>query len=210
MVSSRELGAGAVSVLLIRRLRPIGEPPALDPIGTSGAATLDGTAGAGRVVLALTELGCRFDSVVQAVIPADIALADLWALDLARRFDTVILGSHLVNLPEDERRAAFLGLAAGHLAEAGVALVEHHPIDWADTAEEVRPTPGAEVGMEDVRRDPPFVSAVSTFDVGGRYVRQPFTAQVLSEAELAAALESAGLRVGRRLSPTWLEARSAP
>jgi hypothetical protein len=60
--------------------------------------------------------------------------------------------------------------------------------------------------MVDVRRDPPFVSAVSVFDVGGRVVRQPFTARVLSEVELADALGAAGLVVVRRLSPTWLEA----
>ncbi len=199
-----------MSVLLIRRLRPIGESPALDPLGTSGAATMDGTAGGGRVVHALTELGHRFDSVVQAVIPADIALDDLRALDLARRFDTIVLGSHLVNLPDDERRAAFLALAARHVADRGVVLVEHHPIDWAETAEEVRPTPGAEVGMEDVRREPPFVSAVSTFDVGGRYVRQPFTARVLSDVELADALAAAELTLRRRVTPTFIEAGPRP
>jgi hypothetical protein len=206
MVSSREPGAGTVSVLLIRRRRPIGEPAALVPIDDTGAATLEGTTGAGRIAQALIELGYSLDTVTQAVIPADIALDSLAGLDLARRFEFVVLGSHLVNLPDAERRAAFLALVGRHLADGGDALVEHHPIDWMETAEDVRPTPGSGVGMEDVRRDPPFVSAVSTFDVGGRFVRQPFTARVLSEAELAGALEASGLVVGRRLSPTWLVA----
>jgi hypothetical protein len=203
MVSSRELGA---DVLLIRRLRPIGEPAALVPLGDSGAATLDGSGGAGRIVQALLELGYRLDSITQVVIPVDVGLDALAGLDLGRRFDTVVLGSHLVNLPDEARRATFLALAARHLADGGVALVEHHPIDWAETAADVRPTPGSGVGMEDVRRDPPFVSAVSTFDIGGRFVRQPFTARVLGEAELAGELEASGLGVRRRLSPTWLEA----
>ena len=146
------------------------------------------------------------DSVSQVVVAPDIEVADVRDLDLGRRFDTVVLGSHLVNLPEAQRRATFLGLLARHLTDAGVALVEHHPLDWAETAAEVQPTPGSGVGMEDVRRDPPFVSAVSTFDVGGRFVRQPFTARVLDEAELASELEASGLAVRRRLSPTWLEA----
>jgi hypothetical protein len=196
-------------VLLIRRRRPIGEPAALAPIGDKGAATLEGTAGAGRIVQALVELGYGLDTVIQAIAPADIGLDALARLDLGRRFDTVALGSHLVNLPDDARRAAFLGLAARHLADGGVALVEHHPIDWAETAAEVHPTPGSRVGMEDVRRDPPFVSAVSTFDVGGRYVRQPFTARVLSEVELASELQASGFVVRRRLSPTWLAAGPA-
>ena len=196
-------------MLLIRRRRPIGESAALVPIDDSGAATLEGTAGAGRIAQALMELGYPLDSITQAVIPVDISLDALAGLDLGRRFDTVVLGSHLVNLPDDARRAAFLALAARHLGDGGVALVEHHPIDWADTAAEVNPTLGSQVGMENVRRAPPFVSAVSTFDVGGRYVRQPFTARVLTEAELASELEASGLVVRRRLSPTWLVAGPA-
>jgi hypothetical protein len=203
MVSSRELRA---AVLLIRRRRPIGEPATLVPLDDAGAATLEGTAGAGRIAQAMLELGYALDAVMQAVIPSDIELDALSELDLGRRFDVVILGSHLVNQPDPARRAGFLDLVVRHLADDGAALVEHHPIDWAETAEEVQPTPGSGVGMEDVRRDPPFVSAVSTFDIGGRFERQPFTARVLSEAELAAELEASGLPVKSRLSPTWLEA----
>ena len=102
------------------------------------------------------------------------------------------------------------GVAAGGptaRAVGGDVLVEHHPIDWAETAAPTPPTPGAGVGMEDVRRDPPFVSAVSAYDIGGRFERQPFTARVLSEAELEVALSDAGLAVERRRSPTWLEAK---
>ena len=197
-----------MTALLLRRRRPIGEPPALhDLAGTPGVATLEGTAGAGRVCLALAELGVVLDDLHQAVLDTATAGLDLDALDLGRRFATVVLGSHLVNLPDEDARRAFLRAASRHVAEeGGRVLVEHHPIDWAETAEATSPTPGADLGMEEVRRDPPFVSAVSTFDIGGRYVRQPFTARVLSEAELAAELESSGLLVERRLSPTWLQA----
>jgi hypothetical protein len=89
-------------------------------------------------------------------------------------------------------------------------LVEHHPIDWAETAAEVRATPGgSSLGMTDVERDPPWVSAVSVYDVGGRVVRQPFTVRVLSEDELEAELRAGGLVVRRRLSPSWLLAGPA-
>jgi len=93
------------------------------------------------------------------------------------------------------------------MAKGGTLIIEHHPVDWARTADAVEPTPGSAVGMEDVRRDPPFVSAVSVYDVGGRMTRQRFTARVLSEADLADAVASAGLRVARRIGPTWIEAR---
>jgi hypothetical protein len=204
----------AVSVLLIRRRRPIGEPgeagrhgserrqsPALDVLDV-----IDGTAGAGRISAALLELGIGLSGVRQAVVDADASIDALDAIDLDARFDRVVLGSHLINLPDGDRRGAFLRVAARHADRGGSVLVEHHPIDWAETAASTTPTPGADVGMDEVRRHPPFVSAVSTFDIGGRYVRQPFTARVLSEGELADALRACGLAVTRRLGPTWLEA----
>jgi hypothetical protein len=194
-------------LLLIRRLRPIGEPATLRALGDSGFATLDGTAGAGRIIHALAEAGIRCDPVVQLVVPADIETDQLRGLTREAGFETVVLGSHLVNLPDRARRRALLDLAVRHVAADGSVVVEHHPVDWAQTAADVEPTPGSAVGMLDVRRQPPYVSAVSVFDVGGRVVRQPFTARVLSERELAAELGRVGFAVARRLGPTLLEAR---
>ncbi len=199
-------------MLLIRRRRPAGEPddnvtdPADRPTTPPTSQVLDGTAGAGRICAALLELGVDIAGVRQAVLDPAASAVDLDAIDLGDRHDLVVLGSHLVNVPEDDRRAAFLGLAARHLIDGGRLIVEHHPIDWAETAAEVEATPGSALGMIDVRRHPPFVSAVSVFDAFGRVVRQPFTARVLSEAELVAELEGLGLAATRRLAPTWLEA----
>lgn len=172
---------------------------------------MTGLAGAGRIAHALTQLGFQLDAVRQAVIAADLPAPDLDAIDLGRRFAVVVLGSHLVNLPDERARRAFLRVAVRHLRSGGTVLVEHHPLDWAETVAEVRATPGgSNPGMVDVRKDPPFVSAVSVYDVGGRLVRQPFTARVLSEPELTTELDAAGLRVRRRLAPTWLEAEPLP
>jgi hypothetical protein len=190
-----------VTALLIRRRRPIGEPA-----GAGTASIYDGIAGAGRIVQSLAELGVALDAVSQLVVDPEAPPGDLDGVDVDTRFPLVVLGSHLVNLPDEGARSSLLHVARRHLAPEGTLLVEHHPVDWAETAAETRPTPGSSVGMTKVRRDPPFVSAVSTYDVGGRWVEQPFTARVLSEAELDAALADAGLvRIGR-LGPTWLEA----
>lgn len=197
------------AVLLIRRRRPIGESPDVEPVAAPRAALLRGSSGAGRILHSLSELGLPFRDVTQSLHDATSTPTDLDALDVGSLFPVVILGSHLVNSPDDVLRHAFLGAARRHLAGAGEFLVEHHPIDWAETAEATRATPGAEVGMRDVQRDPPFVSAVSVYDVGGRVVRQPFTARVLSEAELDTALADAGLIMRRRLSPTWILAGPA-
>jgi hypothetical protein len=202
----------AVSVLLIRRRRPIGEPAAatIDARRAGGVGILDGTAGAGRTCHAIAELGDALDSVVQAVIDPDAPAHLLGDVDVGRRFEVVVLGSHLVNLPDKTARRGFLAVARRHVASGGTVLVEHHPLDWAETAAETKPTPGSDVGMTEVRRTPPFVSAVSTFDIGGRLVRQPFRARVLSDAELATELTATGLAVRQRLGPTWLEAAPAP
>jgi hypothetical protein len=202
-------------LLIVRRRRPIGEP-ALEPgqgapAFVAGASAHDGPAGAGRIVHALTELGLAQPPYRQLVVDPDAPIEALDAVDLGSRSDIVVLGSHLVNLPSSDVRAALLALARRHLAAGGTLLVEHHPLDWAESAADVRPTPGsASPGMIDVRRDPPFVAAVSVYDVGGRVVRQPFTARVLSDADLDAALEAAGLARVRRLSPTWLRCALRP
>ena len=156
---------------------------------------------------ALLDLGFARDDVQQAVIDPDGPLDALVGIDLGVTYDLVVLGSHLVNHPEAARRSAFLALAARHVAPRGRLLVEHHPVDWAETAEPTPPAPGAALAMVDVRRHAPFVSAVSVYQVGGRIERSPFTARVLSEADLDEALALASLERVVRLGPTWLEAR---
>jgi hypothetical protein len=191
------------SALVIRRRRPIGEPAPAHPV----ASSLAGTAGAGRLALLLAESGLHVGPITQLVIDADAPADALADLDAGRTFHVVVLGSHLVNTTRPDNRAALLQLAARHAAAHSTVLVEHHPLDWAETAEPTVATPGATLGMVDVRRDPPFVSAVSVYDVGGRVMRQPFTARVLSDDELDEALLAAGLRrIGRR-GPTLLEAQ---
>ena len=194
------------AALLIRRRRPIGESTAIEPLASPRAALLRGSSGAGRILQSLSELGVLFERLIQSLHDSDSTPDDLDAFDLGRRFTTVILGSHLVNSPDGALRRAFLDGARRHVLGDGDVFVEHHPVDWAEAAEPTPATPGAEVGMRDVRRDPPFVSAVSVYDVGGRVVRQPFRARVLSDAELEAELRAASLLVRRRLGPTWLQA----
>ena len=168
---------------------------------------ISGTVGAGRICVALAELGVTLDPLRQAVIDPEASPGELDAFDLGDRFDTIVLGSHLQNLPDEPARSAFVRAAARHAMAGARIFLEHHPIDWAETAAATRPTPGgSELGMVDVRRDPPFVSAVSVYDIGGRIVRQPFKARVLSEAELDQTLSGSGLIRRVRLSPTWLEA----
>jgi hypothetical protein len=193
------------TILVIRRRRPVGEPASLQPGSIRGASVLRGTRGASRILHALAELGVPVTTVIQSVHETDVEPDDIAGLDVGRQFTRVAVGSHLVNLPDPDLRRAFLGAARRHLVGDCDVFVEHHPIDWASTAAEVRATPGgSQLGMSDVRRDPPWVSAVSVYDIGGRTFEQPFTARVLSETELDTELEAAGLVRRQRLSPTWI------
>jgi hypothetical protein len=190
----------AVTALLIRRRRPVGDPAA-------GQFHV-GIAGAGRIVQSLGEAGVVLDDahIRQLLLEPDALVTGLDAAVLDGSFDRVVLGSHLVNVPAFDVRVGLLALARSRAATGGTVFVEHHPVDWVETAAD---TAGGSVGMVAVGVDPPFVSAVSVLEIGGRVVRQPFRAQVLSDAELDEALAAAGLNRIRRLNPTWLEAAQA-
>ncbi|MEA2674033.1 MAG: hypothetical protein QOI92_1225 [Chloroflexota bacterium] len=191
-----------MTALLIRRRRPVGDPAARQ--------FHHGIAGAGRIIQSLGEAGVVLDDdrIQQLLLEPDALLAGLDAALIDERFGRVVLGSHLVNAPDLETRIALLGLARS-LAAGGTVFVEHHPVDWLETAADVAATAGGSAGMVAVRVDPPFVSAVSILDIGGRAVRQPFRARVLSDAMLDEALAAAGLRRTGRLNQTWLEAADA-
>jgi hypothetical protein len=199
------------TILVIRRRRPIGEPPKLLPGSIPSASVVEGTKGASRILHSLAELGVPIATVIQSVHETDASPEELTRLDLGRRFTRVAVGSHLVNLPDSDVRRAFLAAARRHLVGDCDVYIEHHPIDWASTAEEVQATPGgSQLGMTDVKREPPWVSAVSVYDIGGRIVRQPFRARVLTDDELDAELWAAGLVRRARVSPTWLLAGPVP
>lgn len=198
-------------LLVIRRARPIGEFPAAEAALAVGrrtfAAPIDGTR-LGEVLEGLAPgLVAPGPPVTHWLPDLDGGPTGIASTDAGARFGTVVLGSHLVNVPDPPLREALLLAAARHAEADGRILVEHHPVDWATTAAESwSERDGQRLGMIEVQADPPVVSAVSVYEAGDAVVRQPFTARVLSEAELAAELARAGLVVRRRLSPTWLEA----
>jgi SAM-dependent methyltransferase len=200
-------------VLLYRRLSAGVEPALIDSAVAPHSTILELGAGAGRITHALIDLGHRVVAVDQSrqmlrwVRGAETIVADIEALDLGRRFDAVVLGSHLVNTADDRTRADFLATCRRHVADAGVVLVEHYESDWAETAEGSRSErAGVVLTLTDVIREPPFVSATMVYDIEDRTYRQPFVARVLSGDELSTELERSALRLRRHLTPGWAEA----
>lgn len=79
-----------------------------------------------------------------------------------------------------------------------MVLIERHNPGWAQTGTDLRIELDALVlGLSDVRRHPPFVSAVAVYEVEGNTFRHPFTARVLSVAEISDELARVGLRLRR-------------
>jgi SAM-dependent methyltransferase len=205
-------------VLLYALLPTDGEPETIHAAVPAGAEILELGAGAGRVTHALLALGHPVVAVDQSVDMlalmrgAETVLADIETLDLRRRFDAVVLGSYLVNTPNDEHRAALLATCRRHVDEDGVVLVERHDPAWAAALTEHQGEHrGLVYAVREVRRKGPLLSAVMHYTVAGRRFRHAFTARILGPGELYDALRQAGLALRRDLpGGRWIEAAPAP
>jgi hypothetical protein len=141
---------------------------------------------------------------------AETVLASIETLDLARRFDCVLLASNLVNAP-DPQGAAFLACCRRHVAEHGQVLIQRlePDADWRARAGKTWRRNGVSVTYRNVRIDGSSLSAVAEYSIGEEVWHQPFTSRLIDDEELAGALTAAGLRFARVLDQrrTWIEAR---
>lgn len=195
-----------------------GEPEIVHGVVRTGGTILDLGSGTGRVADPLVELGHPVVAVDESaemlshVRRAETVRSTIDRLDLDRRFDGVLLASHLVNEPADETILAILSTAARHLAPGGVVVIEWHPPEWFDVATDGEGTVGAvRVGLRDVWRDGDLLHAVATYAADDRRWEQSFTARQRSEVQLESALAAVGLTFDRWLSDDhrWLAATAA-
>ena len=121
---------------------------------------------------------------------AERVQADVYALDLRRRFDTVVAASYLVNTWPP----LLLAACARHTEPDGAVIVQRYAPDWASNAE----TGEAEVGPVTIRVeaieciDNRLVGEV-TYLLDDRSWHQHLDAQVLDDEELARYANYAGL-----------------
>ena len=116
--------------------------------------------------------------------------ADVFALDLRRRFGTVVAASYLVN----RWPPLLLASCARHVAPDGAVIVQRYAPEWARAAEPDEAT----VGPVTIRFEP--VSCVDdrlvadvTYVLGARSWTQHVEADVLDDAEIARFAAYAGL-----------------
>jgi SAM-dependent methyltransferase len=202
-------------VAFYARLPATGEPELIDALLPRGASILDLGCGPGRIAAPLTALGHHVTGVddgagMIAALPAGVegVVADARTVRLGRRFDAVLLASHLVNTPGDG--VAFAATAAAHLEPGGVAIGETYPPGW-DPASGV----GRESRLGDGRItlvratvDGDRLDAVVRYGVDDLEWTQPFSARILDELALRELLAEAGLAFERWLDrPGWFVAR---
>jgi SAM-dependent methyltransferase len=200
-------------VELYVRLRPAGEPELIASVLPRGASVLELGCGTGRIADALVTLGHPTTGVDQSaamlaqVHRATPVLADIEDLDLGRRFDGVVLASHLVNTADPAQRRAFLTTCARHIDPRGVVLVERHDPAWAAQVEDgpLGERDGVRFALEGVTRNGDLLSATSVYLIDGRKLRHRWTAQILGDAALDQELTAVGLTRVRFLDPeaTW-------
>jgi len=199
------------------------EPAIIDAAAPPNASILELGCGAGRLTHPLIALGHSVVAVDESpdmlahVRGARTVLARIDGLDLAMRFDVVVLASHLANVPDDDLLVAFLETCARHVHEMGCVVIQRHPVSWFDTLAPSRRSAPASDGVEAItyvldgisRPSPDLVAATAEYLVGDRRWTQTFVARRLDDALLNTALAQVGLRLDAYLSDDggWLRAR---
>ncbi len=190
----------------------------LDP----AASVLDLGCGVGRLTNLLARPGREAWGVDES--PAMLAHlspdavpveADIVGLDLGRRFDAVVLASHLVNEADVARREAYLRAVADHLDRGGIAYVQRHdprPERYErDTTQAVMTPVGPLVLTLRVHDlDGTRLRATSTMELGPHRWSQTFTHDLLDDAALDGRLRTVRLRLDEVLDTTWVTARRCP
>ncbi len=181
------------------------------------ASLLELGAGAGRVTHALIAQGYRIVAVddspemLARITGAETVLSSIEGLDLGRRFDGVLLCSHLINSPAPQRDA-FLATCARHVATNGCVVIERHEPAWFDEAEAVTVEVGGVVMSlgEIAHPAPGQLSAVMTYRIGDQTWTHRFTTERVDDTQIATSLDRQGLRFDRWLDSAGRWIRAVP
>jgi len=199
---------------------PVGrEPEIIHAAAPEGGSILELGCGVGRVTHSLVALGHPVTAVDESpqmlarVRGAATVCSPIEALALPRRFDAVVLASHLVNVPDDNLLATFLACCARHVAADGCVVIERFPERWfGDVTENVTERDGIAFRLRDVSRPgPDLVAATVEYRIGEREWSQSFVTRRLDDARLRDRLRDVGLRFEAALTDdgAWVLARPA-
>jgi SAM-dependent methyltransferase len=197
-------------------------PPRQEPeivhaaAGSPLASILELGAGTGRIADPLAAMGHPVTAVDESpemlarIQHAETVCAKIEGLALGKRFDVVLLASHLVNAHSEAIRAAFLQSCARHVRETGCVIIQQHPPAWFATAAATEvESNGITFKLRDISRPgPKLLTATAEYRAGDRIWTQSFTTAQLAEDDLRSELDRAGLALDRYLTDDrqWLRA----
>ncbi len=221
--SSRPHGTGpgvitpdGCAVDFYARMTEMGEPAIVHDAIAPGASILELGCGAGRITRPLVALGHPVVAVDESaemlahVRDAETVCARIEDLALGRRFAAVLLASHFINTDDTVARTAFLAACRRHVADDGCVIIQQQAPGWfASAADAENERDGITFRVRGVSRPAAdLVSATMEYVDGDRVWTQTFMARRLDDAELAAVLAGAGLRLDRFLTDdhSWLRA----
>jgi SAM-dependent methyltransferase len=198
-------------VAFYRRLPAMGEPELISSVVPPGSSVLDLGCGTGRIAVPLAVLGYHVTGVdngpgMIAELPDAVEgiVADASSLRLDRRFDAVLMASHLVNDPD--HGPAFTQTAAAHVDRGGWVIGETYPRGWDAKAAVGRTSHLGDATVTLLRADltGDLLDAEVRYGVDGMEWTQPFVARVLDEPALRDILRTAGLAFEAWLDrPGW-------
>ena len=183
------------------------------------ATVLELGCGVGRETRPLVACGYDVTGVDESaamlahVTGARTVRADLFTLDLGRRFDLVLGGSHFVDDADPTRRAALYATCARHVTADGVVLLERYDPDWTADPVTYDGTAGAvHISFEVLERTAERTSARLVYELAGHSWTQEFGFVAATRASVDAEARQHGLEVVgvHGDDDTWLELRPVP
>ncbi|WP_330456264.1 class I SAM-dependent methyltransferase [Streptomyces sp. NBC_00820] len=199
---------------------PAGSSPRLihDSI-PAGASILELGAGAGRITHPLLELGHEVVAVDESpamlayIKGAETVEARIEDLALGRRFDVVLLMSHLIEKPDVEQARAFLRICRAHVKDQGQVLIQRDPPErnYVDEPPFVRQVAdGCTISMRDLRQaSSEMLTFTLDYEIDGSKWSQSVVTRPVDDDSLEHELALADLEIGSFLNPSrsWVSAR---
>lgn len=199
---SRQVASDGSPVAVYLALPAGDAPDIIDRAITAQSTILELGSGPGRITHPLVELGHRVVAVdnslemLEHIRVAETVLTDIFTLDLGRRFDAVIAGSHLINAREESRRMELLAVCRRHVKSDGIVLIERYPPGWATSPKASSGSIGrVRIDFEPVDVAPDHFRGRVTYRLGPETWTQEYDAADVTDQMLTAESAAMGLRV---------------
>jgi SAM-dependent methyltransferase len=206
-------------VELFARL-PAGPAPQLihDAI-PPGASILELGAGAGRITHPLLELGHEVVAVDESsamlayIKGAETVESRIEDLALGRRFDVVLLMSHLIEKPDLDQSRAFLRTCRAHVKDHGYVILQRDPPERNYSAEPPFTrvvADGCTISMRDLNQiSSDLVSFTLDYQIDGSAWSQSVVTRRVDDDSLEQELATAGLELDGFITTnrSWVRAR---